>query len=135
MVARDSRWAAQFVAERNLLGLLPGRFAAIEPVGSTAVAQPSAKPIFDLLAAVSTINEAARRGPKPRRRSSMKSSLTSSDKAVEAAPCLRTAKTFAQSPTLYMAAGQVRPSPFERNGARCRVGTCDPVRVKHVLYH
>ena len=58
MVARDSRWAAQFVAERNLLGLLPGRFAAIEPVGSTAVAQPPAKPIFDLLAAVSTINEA-----------------------------------------------------------------------------
>ena len=24
---------------------------------------------------------------------------------------------------------------FPKNGARCRVRTCDPIRVKDVLYH
>ena len=59
IVDHDSQWAAQFAAERNrLLDLLPGRFAAIEHVGSTAVPQLPAKPIIDLLAGVGTISEA-----------------------------------------------------------------------------
>jgi hypothetical protein len=38
IAAHDSQWAAQFVAERDrLLGVLPGHFAAIEHIGSTAV--------------------------------------------------------------------------------------------------
>ena len=59
IAAHDSRWAAQFVAERNrLFDLLPGRFAAIEHIGSTAVPGFPAKPIIDILAGVSTISEA-----------------------------------------------------------------------------
>jgi GrpB-like predicted nucleotidyltransferase (UPF0157 family) len=59
MAAYDSRWAAQFVAERNrLLDLLPGRFGAIEHIGSTAVPRLAAKPIIDILAGVRTISEA-----------------------------------------------------------------------------
>lgn len=55
----DSRWAAQFVAERDrLFGLLPGRFAAIEHIGSTAVPRLAAKPIIDILAGVGSISEA-----------------------------------------------------------------------------
>jgi len=57
--AHDSRWVAQFVAERDrLLGILPGRFAAIEHVGSTAVPRLSAKPIIDILAGVSALSDA-----------------------------------------------------------------------------
>ena len=59
MVAHDSRWAAQFVAERDrLMELLPGRFAAIEHIGSTAVPGLAAKPIIDILAGVGTMNDA-----------------------------------------------------------------------------
>ena len=59
IVAHDSRWVAQFVAERNrLLDLLPGHFIAIEHIGSTAVPELAAKPIIDILAGVSTLNEA-----------------------------------------------------------------------------
>ncbi len=58
LVAHDVRWAEQFVAERNrLLELLPGRFAAIEHIGSTAVPGLAAKPIIDILAGVKTIGE------------------------------------------------------------------------------
>ncbi|MES2921736.1 MAG: GrpB family protein [Verrucomicrobiota bacterium] len=57
--AHDSRWAALFVAERDrLFDLLPGRFAAIEHVGSTAVPRLSAKPIIDILAGVSALSDA-----------------------------------------------------------------------------
>jgi GrpB-like predicted nucleotidyltransferase (UPF0157 family) len=59
IMAHDSRWAAQFVAERNrLLDLLPGHFTAIEHIGSTAVPRLAAKPIIDILAGVRTISEA-----------------------------------------------------------------------------
>lgn len=57
--AHDSRWAAQFVGERDrLLDILPGRFAAIEHIGSTSVPRLSAKPIIDILAGVSALSEA-----------------------------------------------------------------------------
>ncbi len=57
--AYDSQWDTQFVAERDrLLKLLPGRFDAIEHIGSTAVPGLSAKPIIDILAGVSALNEA-----------------------------------------------------------------------------
>jgi len=57
--AHDSRWATQFVAERDrLLGILPGRFAAIEHIGSTAVPRLSAKPIIDIIAGVSALCDA-----------------------------------------------------------------------------
>ena len=59
IAAHDSRWAAQFVAERDrLLNLLPGRFAVIEHIGSTAVPGIAAKPIIDILAGVGSISEA-----------------------------------------------------------------------------
>ncbi|MEO8351646.1 MAG: GrpB family protein [Chthoniobacteraceae bacterium] len=59
IAAHDSRWAAQFVAERErLLDLLPGHFAAIEHIGSTAVPRLAAKPIIDILGGVNTISEA-----------------------------------------------------------------------------
>lgn len=59
IAAYDSRWVAQFVAERDrLLDLLPGRFIAIEHFGSTAVPRLAAKPVIDILAGVRTINEA-----------------------------------------------------------------------------
>ena len=46
----NSRWAAQFVPERDrLFAVLPGRFIAIEHVGSTAVPGLTAKPIVDIL--------------------------------------------------------------------------------------
>lgn len=57
--AHDTQWAAQFIAERNrLVDLLPGQFAAIEHIGSTAVPRLAAKPIIDILAGVSTISQA-----------------------------------------------------------------------------
>lgn len=57
--AYDPRWAARFVEERDrILDILPGRFAAIEHVGSTSVPQLSAKPIIDILAGVSALSEA-----------------------------------------------------------------------------
>jgi GrpB-like predicted nucleotidyltransferase (UPF0157 family) len=57
--AYDSRWAEEFAAERDrLMDLLPGRFAAIEHVGSTAVLRLSAKPIIDILAGVPSLCEA-----------------------------------------------------------------------------
>ena len=55
----DTRWAGQFLLERDrLLDLLPGRFAAIEHIGSTAVPRLAAKPVIDLLAGVGSIDEA-----------------------------------------------------------------------------
>lgn len=55
----DARWADQFVMERDrLLDLLPGRFTAIEHIGSTSVPMLDAKPIIDLLAGVGNIGEA-----------------------------------------------------------------------------
>jgi GrpB-like predicted nucleotidyltransferase (UPF0157 family) len=59
IVAHDSRWAAQFVEERDrLLELLPGRFVAIEHIGSTAVPGLAAKPIIDILGGVTLLSEA-----------------------------------------------------------------------------
>lgn len=59
IVAHDPCWTAQFAVERDrLLDLLPGRFAAIEHIGSTAVPGFPAKPILDLLAGVSSMSEA-----------------------------------------------------------------------------
>lgn len=55
----DPRWAVQFAIERDrLLELLPGKFAAIEHIGSTAVPELAAKPVIDLLAGVGSIGEA-----------------------------------------------------------------------------
>lgn len=57
--AHDPRWAAQFAAERQrLMDVLPGRFAAIEHVGSTAVPGLAAKPVIDILAGVGSLSEA-----------------------------------------------------------------------------
>ena len=57
IVAHDSQWAAQFEVERErLLVFLPGRFAAIEHIGSTAVPGLAAKPIIGILAGVSTMS-------------------------------------------------------------------------------
>lgn len=59
IAVHDPRWAAQFVAERDrLLDLLPGRFTAIEHIGSTAVPALAAKPIIDIIAGVGTLSEA-----------------------------------------------------------------------------
>ncbi len=59
IAAHDARWAAEFIAERNrLLDFLPGQFAAIEHIGSTAVPRLAAKPIIDILAGVRTMGEA-----------------------------------------------------------------------------
>lgn len=59
IASHDPRWAAQFAVERDcLLDLLPGRFAAIEHIGSTAVLGFPAKPIIDLLAGVRSMSEA-----------------------------------------------------------------------------
>jgi len=59
IVAHDSRWSRQFAAERNrLLDLLPGRFTAIEHIGSTAVPRLAAKPIIDIVAGVGAMSEA-----------------------------------------------------------------------------
>lgn len=59
LVAHDSRWAERFIEERDrLLDLLPGRFVAIEHIGSTAVPGLSAKPIIDIIAGVSSLSEA-----------------------------------------------------------------------------
>ena len=59
VVEHDSRWAAQFVAERDrLLELLPGRFVNIEHIGSTAIPGLAAKPIIDILAGVTSMSEA-----------------------------------------------------------------------------
>lgn len=59
LAAYDSRWAEKFASERDrLMGLLPGRFLAIEHVGSTAVPGLSSKPIIDILAGVHSLCEA-----------------------------------------------------------------------------
>ena len=59
LAAHDSRWAEQFVTERDrLLEILPGHFTAIEHIGSTSVPQLSAKPIIDILAGVFTLTDA-----------------------------------------------------------------------------
>ena len=55
----DSQWVARFVTERDrLLALLPGRFIAIEHIGSTSVPRLAAKPVIDILAGVGAISEA-----------------------------------------------------------------------------
>ena len=57
--AYDASWPARFGAERErLLTLLPGRFIAIEHMGSTAVPGLVAKPVIDLLAGVVSMEEA-----------------------------------------------------------------------------
>ncbi|MGC3989798.1 MAG: GrpB family protein [Chthoniobacteraceae bacterium] len=59
MVPYDSHWPTQFAVERNrLFALFPGHFAAIEHIGSTAVAGLAAKPVIDLMAGVHAIAEA-----------------------------------------------------------------------------
>ena len=59
LAAHDARWAAQFAAERKrLLDLLPGHFAAIEHIGSTAVPRLAAKLVIDILAGVSSLSAA-----------------------------------------------------------------------------
>ena len=59
LAAHDARWATQFGEERDRLwDLFPGRFAAIEHIGSTAVPRLAAKPIIDILAGVGTMGEA-----------------------------------------------------------------------------
>jgi GrpB-like predicted nucleotidyltransferase (UPF0157 family) len=55
----DAGWPAAFEAERRrLMEALPGRFVAIEHIGSTAVPGLRAKPLLDLLAGVPTIEDA-----------------------------------------------------------------------------
>ena len=57
--AYDASWPARFAAERErLLTLLPGRFIAIEHMGSTAVPGLVAKPVIDMLAGVVSMDEA-----------------------------------------------------------------------------
>ena len=59
LAPHDARWVGQFEIERDrLLDLLPGQFAAIEHIGSTAVPMLAAKPVIDLLAGVGNIGEA-----------------------------------------------------------------------------
>lgn len=59
LAAPDPRWPAQFVEERDrLFALLPGRFAGVEHIGSTAVPRLAAKPIIDILAGVRSMAEA-----------------------------------------------------------------------------
>lgn len=56
LVPHDPAWPLAFAAERGrLLSVLPGRFAAIEHIGSTAVPGLAAKPIVDLLAGVGSM--------------------------------------------------------------------------------
>jgi GrpB-like predicted nucleotidyltransferase (UPF0157 family) len=55
----DPNWPAQFEAERrHLMQTLPGAFIAIEHIGSTAVPGMRAKPLIDMLAGVSSMDEA-----------------------------------------------------------------------------
>jgi len=55
----DASWPARFAVERErLLALLPGRFIAIEHMGSTAVPGLAAKPVIDMLAGVASMEEA-----------------------------------------------------------------------------
>jgi len=52
----DARWPGLFEAERErLFAALPGKFMAIEHIGSTAVPGLVAKPIIDLLAGVKSM--------------------------------------------------------------------------------
>ena len=46
----DRRWAAQFLRERQRIeARLPGRFAEIRHIGSTAVPDLMAKPVIDII--------------------------------------------------------------------------------------
>ncbi|MDP3357680.1 MAG: GrpB family protein [Polaromonas sp.] len=55
----DASWPARFAAEQaRLLALLPGRFLAVEHMGSTAVPGLVAKPVIDILAAVESMEQA-----------------------------------------------------------------------------
>lgn len=59
LAAYNPHWAAQFLAERDrLLAILPGCFAGIEHIGSTAVPGLAAKPIIDILAGVNNLDAA-----------------------------------------------------------------------------
>ena len=59
LVAHEARWAGDFAVERDrLLGLLPGRFVALDHFRSTAVPGLGAKPIIDLLGGVRSLGEA-----------------------------------------------------------------------------
>lgn len=58
LVAHDSRWAAEFEAERTRLAAALGTTArAIEHYGSTAVAGLPAKPILDILIGVLPLSD------------------------------------------------------------------------------
>ena len=53
----DPAWATGFEQERaRLLALVPGEFAAVEHIGSTAVPGLPAKPIIDMLAGVASLD-------------------------------------------------------------------------------
>jgi GrpB-like predicted nucleotidyltransferase (UPF0157 family) len=59
LAAPDPRWPSLFATERDrLLAILPGRFTAIEHIGSTAVPHLAAKPIIDLIGGVPSLQEA-----------------------------------------------------------------------------
>ena len=54
----DPKWSVEFEQEKQkLLEMLGNRIIAIEHIGSTAVSGLSAKPIIDMVAAVSSFNE------------------------------------------------------------------------------
>lgn len=60
----DTAWPVAFAAERDrLASCLPGRFVAIEHIGSTAVPGMPAKPIIDLLAGVASMTAADEASP------------------------------------------------------------------------
>ncbi len=55
--AHDPMWAQAFELERDrLMALLPGVFAAIEHIGSTAIHGLVAKPIIDIMAGVPSLD-------------------------------------------------------------------------------
>lgn len=57
----DENWAREFSNEKQrLLAALPGRFIEIEHFGSTAVPGLLAKPVIDILAGLSTLEDADR---------------------------------------------------------------------------
>lgn len=65
VVAYDTAWLAQFAEQRDRVStvLAPWLAAAVEHIGSTAVAGVPAKPVVDLLAPVRSLDEA--RGAVP----------------------------------------------------------------------
>lgn len=60
IVAYDGRWPVLFQAESALLSslLAPWLCGPLEPIGSTAVPGPCAKPVIDIMAPVRALGEA-----------------------------------------------------------------------------